>query len=270
LRIGTAGFSYQDWKGVFYPTDIREGDFLRFYSEQFPCVEIDSTYYAIPGSSMFEALSKNVPEGFKFTVKVPGSFTHEREKFEESLGPFRRSIQPIVGKGMLGCLVAQFPYSFKSSREGLEHIVKIREGMEQPMVVEFRHVSWQKEDVYEFLQDHEIGYVNVDLPRIYGLPSPSGVVTADVAYVRFHGRVDAKTWWEPEEARQRYAYLYSEEELKEWVPHIKSIESTSRNLYVVFNNHFRGFATQNATMMTRILSRERTNNTSPPRAEGRG
>jgi uncharacterized protein YecE (DUF72 family) len=257
VRIGTAGYSYQDWKGVFYPADMKESDFLRFYSGRFSCVEIDSTYYSIPGPSMFEAIAKKVPEGFRFTVKVPGSFTHQREKFQEALIPFRKSIQPIVENGMLGCLVAQFPYSFRSSREGLEHIVKIREGMELPLVVEFRHVSWQKEDVYEFLHDYDIGYVNVDLPRIYGLPTPSGVVTADVAYVRFHGRVDAKTWWEPEEAKLRYAYLYNEDELKEWVPHIRSIEGRSRNLYLVFNNHYRGFATQNAAMMTQIMSVER-------------
>jgi uncharacterized protein YecE (DUF72 family) len=237
---------------------MMENDFLRFYSTRFSCVEIDSTYYKTPGPSMFEAISKKVPEGFMFTVKVPSSFTHEREKFEEALVPFRKSIKPIVDKGMLGCLVAQFPYSFKSSREGLEHIVKIKEGVRLPLVVEFRHVSWQKEDVYEFLQDHDMGYVNVDLPRIYGLPTPSAVVTADVAYVRFHGRVDAKTWWEPEEAKLRYAYLYNEDELNQWVPHIRDMESRSRHLYVVFNNHFRGFATENATMMSRVLSREKT------------
>jgi uncharacterized protein YecE (DUF72 family) len=237
---------------------MMENDFLRFYSTRFSCVEIDSTYYEIPGPSMFDAISKKVPEGFMFTVKVPGPFTHEREKFEEALVPFRKSVQPIVDKEMLGCLVAQFPYSFKSSRQGLEHIVKIKEGVRLPLVAEFRHVSWQKEDVYEFLQDHDIGYVNVDLPRIYGLPTPSAVVTSDVAYVRFHGRVDAKTWWEPEEAKLRYAYRYNEDELNEWVPHIRDIESRSRHLYVVFNNHFRGFATENATMMTRVLSREKT------------
>ena len=259
MWIGTAGYSYQDWKGVFYPVDMKESEFLRFYSGRFSSVEIDSTYYAIPGPSMFEAISRKVSESFRFTVKVPGSFTHDRKKFQESLIPFKKSIKPIVEKGMLGCLVAQFPYSFRSSREGLEHILRIKEGLEEPMVVEFRHVSWQKEDVYEFLQDHGIGYVNVDLPRIYGLPTPSGVVTADVAYVRFHGRVDAKTWWEPEEAKLRYAYLYSEGELKEWVPHIRSIESRSRNLYVVFNNHYRGFATKNAVMMSQIVSRGEAN-----------
>jgi uncharacterized protein YecE (DUF72 family) len=256
VRIGTAGYSYSDWRGVFYPADMKEADFLRFYSERFSCVEIDTTYYRVPGPSMFEAISKKVPEGFMFTVKVPGTFTHEREKFEQDLAPFRRSVQPIADNGTLGCLVAQFPYSFKSSREGLEHVVKIKEGMGLPMVVEFRHVSWQKEDVYEFLQDHEIGYVNVDLPRIYGLPLPSGVVTTDVAYVRFHGRVDAKTWWEPEEAKQRYAYLYKEEELEEWVPHIKSIEGRAKSTYVVFNNHYGGFAPQNAAMMKDVMSME--------------
>ena len=263
MRVGTAGYSYTDWRGIFYPADMKESDFLRFYSERFSCVEIDSTYYRIPEPSMFEAISKKVPEGFMFTVKVPGAFTHEREKFVETLVPFKESIQPIVDSGMLGCLVAQFPYSFKASREGLEHIVKIKVGMEQPLVVEFRHVSWQKEDIYEFLQDHGIGYVNVDLPRIPGLPTPSQVVTADVAYVRFHGRVDAKTWWEPEEAKQRYAYLYNEDELKEWVPHIRGMESRAKSTYVVFNNHFRGFATQNAAMMKRIVSGERSSKSGP-------
>jgi uncharacterized protein YecE (DUF72 family) len=125
-------------------------------------------------------------------------------------------------------------------------------------VVEFRHRSWQNRNVYSFLEDRGIGYVNVDLPRIYGLPVPSETVTsADVAYVRFHGRVDAKTWWEPEQAKQRYAYIYSEEELREWVPRIKKNESMSRRLYVVFNNHFRGFATQNAEKVEKALALRR-------------
>ena len=254
LMVGTAGYSYQDWKGVFYPPTMKDSDFLRFYSERFDCVEIDSTYYTVPSPFMFEAISKKVPEGFRFTVKVPGTFTHQREKFEETALEFRRSIEPIVEKGMLGCLVAQFPYSFKASGEGLEHIERISKGMRQPLVVEFRHRSWQNRNVYRFLEDRGIGYVNVDLPRIPGLPVPSETVTsADVAYVRFHERVDAKTWWEPGEAKQRYAYLYSEDELREWVPRIKHIESVSRHLYVVFNNHFRGFATQNAKMTGQIL-----------------
>ena len=264
MWIGTCGYSYPDWKGVFYPSGMKDSDFLRFYSERFACVEIDSTYYRIPDPLMFDAISKKVPEGFRFTVKVPSTFTHEREKFEETLDSFRKSIEPIVEKEMLGCLVAQFPYSFKGSREGLEHIVRINDGMRQPMVVEFRHRSWQNGNVYRFLQDRGIGYVNVDLPRIYGLPVPSEVVTADVAYVRFHGRVDAKTWWTPEESSQRYAYLYDEEELKEWVPRIRNMEGRARNLYVVFNNHFRGFATQNATMMTKVLSSQ------PPAVETSG
>lgn len=258
LMVGTAGYSYQDWKGVFYPVNMKETDFLHFYSERFPFVEIDSTYYTVPSPSMFEAISKKVPEGFKFTVKVPSTFTHQREKFEETAVEFRRSIEPIVENGMLGCLVAQFPYSFKGSGEGLERIERINEVMGQPLVVEFRHHSWQNRNVYTFLEDRGIGYVNVDLPRISSLPIPSETVTsADVAYVRFHGRVDAKTWWEPEEAKQRYAYLYSEKELREWAPRIRHIESMSRHLYVVFNNHFRGFAAQNAERMEEVLGLER-------------
>jgi uncharacterized protein YecE (DUF72 family) len=205
---------------------------------------------------MFEAISMKVPRGFLFTVKAPSTFTHQREKFEETLQPFKRSIEPIVDKGMLGCVVAQFPYSFKASQEGLDYIARIKEGMEQPTVVEFRHRSWQNENVFRFLEDHEIGYVNVDLPPIYGLPVPSEVVTADIAYVRFHGRVDAKTWWSPEESKQRYGYLYEEDELKEWVPRIRNMDGKSKQLYVIFNNHFRGFATQNAAMMARMLREE--------------
>jgi uncharacterized protein YecE (DUF72 family) len=258
LMVGTAGYSYQDWKGVFYPPTMKDSDFLHFYSERFACVEIDSTYYAVPSPSMFESISKKVPEGFKFTVKVPSTFTHQREKFEETAAEFRRSIEPIVEKGMLGCLVAQFPYSFKGSGEGLEHIERINVSMGQPLVVEFRHRSWQNRNVYSFLEDKGIGYVNVDLPRIAGLPVPSETVTsADVAYVRLHGRVDAKTWWEPEEAKQRYAYLYNEDELREWVPRIRHMESMSRHLYVVFNNHFRGFATRNAETMGEVLGLKR-------------
>ncbi|MCP8323215.1 MAG: DUF72 domain-containing protein [Candidatus Methylarchaceae archaeon HK02M2] len=257
IWIGTSGYSFADWKGEFYPKSLKQKDFLRYYSRFFSVVEIDSTYYRIPHPKMFLALMKKVPREFKFTVKTPSTFTHEREKFEETLEPYKKSIDPLFRKGMLACILAQFPYSFKYSTENLDYVSEVTMSLEAPSCVEFRHISWQNEKVVNHLRDRGIGFVNVDLPKLPGLPRPSSTTTSDeIAYVRFHGRVDAKTWWHPPEPHERYNYEYSIDELKEWVPSIMKLKGEAKDLYIMFNNHYQGRAVRSAEAMTKLLPKE--------------
>jgi uncharacterized protein YecE (DUF72 family) len=253
IRVGTSGYSYADWKGPFYPRALTTSKYLAYYARYFDVVEIDATYYRIPGPRVFEAMARKVPPGFRFAVKTPSTFTHQRAQFDATLEPYRKSVLPLVRRGKLLCFLAQFPQSFRYSPENLRFVGEVSASLDRPLCVEFRHVSWQREDVYAFLADKGIGFVNVDLPRLPGLPRPSATVTASVAYVRFHGRVDAKAWWQSEEAHQRYDYAYTTAQLEEWLPRITHVAARAKETLVLFNNHFRGKAVRAAIEMRRLL-----------------
>jgi len=147
IRIGTSGYSYEDWKSLFYPRGLPSSDFLKYYSNFFDCVEIDFTHYRIPEPSVTYAITRKVPTSFRFVVKAPDTFTHKRSKFLETLEPFRKTTNPIIKKGMLACYLAQFPSSFKYTKENLEHIARIAGNLDAPVSVEFRARAWQNEEV---------------------------------------------------------------------------------------------------------------------------
>ncbi|MBI2184996.1 MAG: DUF72 domain-containing protein [Thaumarchaeota archaeon] len=255
IRVGTSGYSYQDWKGAFYPQNLASKDFLKHYSNFFDCVEIDSTYYRIPSLFLIDALTKKVPSSFRFTVKTPSTFTHTRDKFLETLEPFRKATAPMIRKGMLACYLAQFPSSFPYSKDSLAHIADIANNLDAPLCVEFRKRDWQKDEVYEFLREKRTGFANVDTPRFKTLPVPSAVATSEIGYVRFHGRNVAK-WWRHEQTYERYDYVYTTEELQEWIPRIKQIQEKTKVTYILFNNHFRAKAIDSANNMKKLLGIE--------------
>jgi len=257
IRVGTSGWSYKEWRGAFYPNSIKADQYLRFYSRRFLCVEIDSTYYRMPTRRMFDLVSAKVPSGFIFTVKVPSEFTHERKLDGSSVKRFKDAVYPMLIAGKLGGFLAQFPYSFRKSAENLRYIGALAaELTDQAQVfVEFRHSSWEgDEETLNYMRNMNIGYVNVDLPRISGLPGPTSICTSNKgSYVRFHGRVDARTWWTPPESRDRYAYRYNNKELMEWVPRIRELSSLSRFTFVMFNNHYGGYSVENAISFAALI-----------------
>ncbi|MCP8310640.1 MAG: DUF72 domain-containing protein [Candidatus Methylarchaceae archaeon HK01M] len=257
IWVGTSGYSFADWKGEFYPKSLKQKDYLNYYSRFFSVVEIDSTYYRIPHPKMFLALIQKVPRDFKFTVKTPSTFTHERTKFDETLEPYKKSVDPILQRGMLVCFLAQFPFSFKYSPENLDYVSEVAISLDAPTCIEFRHESWLNETVYEHLRDRGIGFVNVDLPKLPGLPRPSSIATSDeIAYIRFHGRVDARSWWHPKQPHERYNYEYSEDELKEWVPRIQELKGMAKELYILFNNHYQGRSVRSANTIKKLLPKK--------------
>ncbi len=256
LKIGTSGYSYRDWLGAFYPDGTETKDFLSYYSKYFDAVEINSTYYRTPSARMFEEMVKKVPSTFKLAVKTPSTFTHERSRYAGSLRPFRECLEPLVRKGLLGCLLAQFPHSFRPSASGFDYLRRMAEDLEvvAPLCIEFRHSSWQSDEVYTFLKKNNIGYVNVDLPRLELLPKPSSITTSrEIGYIRLHGRVEEERWWRPAQPFERYNYIYREEELEEWLPIVRKVQSSSEDLYVFFNNHYSGKSVKAALDMKRLL-----------------
>jgi uncharacterized protein YecE (DUF72 family) len=247
LHIGTCGFSYRDWVGPFYPAGIKSLEMLPFYAERFRCVEIDSTYYAIPKPQLFESMDRRTPPNFRFTVKAPGSITHlpaDSAPQSADASAFRASLEPIQSAGKLAAVLAQFPHSFRPGPDALRRLKWLRaEWPDINLIAEFRHRDWQADE----------GWCNVDEPRFASLMRPSSEVTSEVGYIRFHGRNYGK-WWKQERAsHERYDYLYSAQELTEWLPRIAAVDDQAQQTYVFFNNHHLGNAATNAQQLAEML-----------------
>ncbi|NSW91746.1 MAG: DUF72 domain-containing protein [Firmicutes bacterium] len=252
IYIGTAGYSYKDWIGSFYPDNIKPNSMLEYYSTHFNFVEINSTYYHMPAIRLFESINKKTPKTFRFSVKIFGGFTHERNLGFDEARQFKYAIQPLVESNKLICLLAQFPYSFHYTRENIEHIKNLRlwfSGLE--INVEFRNHNWVNKEVMRFLKNEGMGFVCVDGPNIRGLIGSVIAITSRISYLRMHGK-NAEKWYSGE-GSERYNYLYSKSELIEWVTKIKELENNSDITVVSFNNHPLGKAVENARALRALL-----------------
>ncbi len=251
LYIGTAGYYYDDWIGPVYPTGTPKKNFLEFYAHEFSFTEINSSFYRLPSRHMFYRMQQKTPPNFQFVVKAYRGFTHERENTYHR--EFKDALVPLIENRKLGCVLAQFPYSFRYSPANLAYLRFLREQFEDlPVAVEFRHASWVNDEVFGFLRANNVAYVIVDLPKLAALPPPVVKVTSDIAYVRFHGR-NARKWWHHTYAYERYDYLYREEELKPWVPAIQQAVREARKTFISFNNHYQGKAVVNARMLMQLI-----------------
>ncbi|MCL6520165.1 MAG: DUF72 domain-containing protein [Armatimonadetes bacterium] len=253
IRIGTSGFSYDDWKGPFYPQGISKSEMLAYYASKFPTVEVNSTFYAIPSANTFKRMVEKTPTDFDFVVKAYKELTHSPEVNLDFFRQFKMAISPLNESGKLGCILAQYPWSFRKNIENMDRVRKLRhEFGELPVAVEFRNSSWISKETFELLREHNIGFCCVDEPRLHGLMPDVVVATSAIGYVRFHGR-NAEKWWTHEEAWQRYDYLYTNEELSEWVPKIRKLAESCDRTYLFFNNHHAGNAAKNAQMIASLL-----------------
>lgn len=252
VRVGTSGYSFEDWRGPFYPGDIEKGKMLDFYVKHFPTVEINSTYYRIPHRRVFENMLAKAPEGFDFMVKVPQSLTHKREDISKDSMDFKEAVRPLSDAGRLSGVLAQFPYSFRFSPAGLDYLCRCRDELApHPIYVEFRHNGWVNRTMYDRLVAESIGYVSVDEPSLPGLLNPDCFATMDTAYIRLHGR-NAEHWWKG--GALRYDYLYSPDELASWLEKITKIIAKGKKAYVFFNNCHLGQAAGNARDFVQMLS----------------
>jgi uncharacterized protein YecE (DUF72 family) len=253
IRIGTSGFSYQDWVGPVYPEGLPKQEWLPYYAQEFSTCELNFSYYRIPGAATLQSIADKVPDGFLFSIKAYKGITHEREEPEPQMERFRASLAPLIDAGKLACVLAQFPYSFHANRENYAYLERVREGFgDLPVVVEFRSREWIHRRTFEFLRRLDLGYCCVDQPRFKSLVPPVAEVTGPVGYVRFHGR-NYQKWWQHDEAWERYDYAYSDEELLEWVPKITQLDEEAPLTLVYMNNHWAGQAVGTARQLTELI-----------------
>jgi len=253
IFIGTSGWSFQDWKGVFYPEKISSDEMITFYVQHFRCAELNTTYYQIPPYSMFENLVENTPDAFEITVKLNRHTTHSGENPMQAARDLNNAVTPLKEAQKFAGFLGQFPSSFKNneSNRGFLHALRT-EVPDVPIFVEFRHTSWLEKPLYKFLHQNRLGYVCVDEPPLKGLLPPQTITTTDTGYVRFHGR-NTGTWWNAEKG-DRYDYSYTTEELQEWVERLEQMRTRVSKLYIFFNNCHHGQAPLNARQMQAFFS----------------
>jgi uncharacterized protein YecE (DUF72 family) len=240
IYFGTSGFSYKDWAGIYYPAGMPQRDWLSFYAREFNTCEINSTYYALPTVTTLKSMEAKTGEGFLFVIKANQEMTHQRENNAHVSEQFRQVLEPLIAAHKLGCILAQFPYSFDFNRLNWEYLFQLRKRLEGlPLVIEFRNARWLKVEVFQWLRQQEMGFCCVDEPQLPNLIPPIAEATSNIGYIRFHGRNKDK-WWQHDEAYERYDYTYKPEELNEWLPKIKKLADTTEKTFVFANNHWRG------------------------------
>lgn len=259
IRIGPSGWSYDDWHGIVYPSPVpRRFDALAFLSRYFNAIEINSTFYRPPAPRMVESWVRRVPppDAFRFTVKLWQRFTHQRsEPYEPSAArDFLAALQPMMNSGHFGCLLLQFPWSFRCDESTFDWLARLSDDVrESRPVVEVRHTSWDNDEARERLRGLGLSYCNIDQPALRDCIGPASHVTGPIGYVRFHGRRH-DTWFATDApSHERYNYLYSRKELEAWAPRIHDIAGAAEETYVFTNNHYRGQGPANALQLRAML-----------------
>jgi uncharacterized protein YecE (DUF72 family) len=257
LRIGTSGWSYPpstgpgSWTGLFYP--LSRTDELKFYSRYFNTVEINSTFYRPCAPKTAESWVKRTPDDFEFTVKAWQHFTHGKEGWTQTdIDEFKQGIEPLAESGKLGCILFQFPASFRHTPETLERLKSLLEQFaDYPKATELRHRSWGDVDR---LSSFNAASAFIDEPKFKDSIRQELQVKGSLLYLRFHGRKFDK-WWRHEHRNERYDYLYKSEELQPYAIRLKSIleDKNVQRAYVFFNNHPGAKAIANAVMMRAML-----------------
>jgi uncharacterized protein YecE (DUF72 family) len=280
VRIGCSGWNYDDWRGGLYPAGEPKRRWLELYAERFDTVEVNTTFYGQPRAEVTRGWAERTPAGFQFSVKLYQKFTHP-EMFKDRLrraagatperdgligalvrpngadiDEFRRGIDPLADAGKLGALLAQFPPSFKNGdaeRAYLADLLRAFGGF--PVAVELRHRSWSDglRETLALLDAFEAAFVQIDEPKFRfsirqnHLPNVRGFY-----YMRLHGR-NAANWWRHEKAEDRYDYLYSADELKEFTDIAGAARELVKKVYLYANNHFSAKSVANAAMIKHQL-----------------
>lgn len=251
IRLGTSGFSYDDWVGPVYPPGLPRRAWLEHYATLFDTVELNVTFYRVPDRRTVAGWVERTPEGFLFSVKAHRSLTHERPQADAPA--FLDGLAPLIESGRLACVLAQFPHAFHPGPANRAYLERLRHDLSGlPLVVEFRDRAWADEVTFADLERLGLGFCCVDEPPLPGLMPPIARATASPAYVRLHGR-NADRWWEHEQAWQRYDYSYRDDELREWLPRLQALDGQVPLTLVYANNHYRGQSVETLRQLQRLL-----------------
>jgi uncharacterized protein YecE (DUF72 family) len=242
IHVGCSGWNYSEWRDNFYEGATQK-KFFEVYSQTFDTVEINNTFYKFPTESVIQKWEKESPENFIFSIKAPRLITHTKNRFSEELVSKFYSVISLL-KNKLGCILFQFPPSFKYDKKILDHIVE-NLNYDYRNVIEFRHSSWEIDSVFNLFKEKGIIFCNLSSPIENQRPPYVIHHTAEDMFIRFHG---VAHW---------YNHNYSEEELKKWADKVK--EFGPKRVWAYFNNTSRGDAVYNAIRFRELLEEKEKN-----------
>jgi uncharacterized protein YecE (DUF72 family) len=174
----------------------------------------------------------------EFVIKAFKALTHEitDQSIPDVLPQFKEAITPFFQSNTLGAVLVQLPQSFHYTPSSQVYLQSLIKGFNPaPVCVEFRQREWLKDSVYAALKHLNPGFVCVDEPPLRGLFPPVAVATSDIDYIQFHGR--DRSQWYAGDSKERYDYLYSEDELTTWLPKIDTLAEQTEKVFIFFNNH---------------------------------
>ena len=279
IRIGTAGWSYKDWDGIFYPSGMarRKQHPLEYLARFFDTTEINTSFYGPLKPEWAKLWCRKVAavnKNFLFTAKLYRAFTHSPiavmeptsaatiRPTDEDEARTREGLDAIAGEGRLGALLIQFPVSFKNTSLNREYLDRLlRQFIEYPRVVEVRHSSWNDVETLAAFAQKDVGFCNIDQPVLGRSLAPTEHVTAAIGYVRLHGR-NYEHWFadqgfDSDNRNDRYNYLYNQRELASWKERIMSVAERALTTYVITNNHFESKAGVNALELKAMITGKR-------------
>ena len=288
VKIGVAA-----WGDLndYYPRGMKPAEKLTFYAAEFPLVEVDTSYYAIPAPRMPASWVSATPDGFTFNVKafrlftghptppkflppdvraaLPAELASKRSLYYNDVPDrhrdalwemFREVVDTIRGAGKLGVVLFQFPPWFMPRRSSYAHVDECRERMAgYPVAVELRNRFWLADDGLEetlsYLRRAGISFVSVDEPQGFNSSVPPVAdVTGQFGIVRFHGR-NRDTWEKKglKKSAERFDYYYTEAEMAEWAPRIETMRSSADEVHVIINTNNQDQASVNARLAAKVF-----------------
>ncbi|MCD6129486.1 MAG: DUF72 domain-containing protein [Deltaproteobacteria bacterium] len=239
LYIGTSGFFYKGWRGIFYPSKLETYEWLPYYAGIFNTVELNSTFYHLPKAKTVKGWIQRVPDGFVYSAKIYREITHQRllKNTEKGVYLFLHILKPLGQK--LGVFLFQLPPNIRFNKSLLLDFCKALPGHYR-FSIEFRDKSWFTEETYNILCKYNVAFCISHMKKIETIYW----ITADFVYIRLHG------------PQKMYASSYSDDELYSWTLFVKKQLNKEKDVYVYFNNDFRGYAPKNALKLREFLNDE--------------
>ncbi len=288
IRVGTASWTDPTLidSGWYPPEADTPERRLRYYARQFPLVEVDATYYALPAEQTAASWAARTPAGFTFNVKAFSLFTQHPTRVaalptdlrpaaeqtgkdriylkdidsgvtDQAWQRFLAALEPLHQAGKLGAILLQFPPWFPISRSHKEYIVACAQRVAPRRVcIEFRNRTWMtpenQEETLRFLASNRLPYVCVDMPQGHrdSIPPVTAATDPDLAVVRLHGHSDK---WTSKDIHERFGYRYTERELGDWAPKVRALAEDAGTTHVLFNNCYRDYAQTNARQLAELL-----------------
>lgn len=236
IFVGTSGWNYNHWRGVFYPENLTAKEWFNYYRKKFDTVEINNTFYNLPASSVFKNWRRQAPADFTYVIKANRYITHMKKlkKPGSALKKFFSRIKYL--KGNLGPILYQLPPYWRCNTERLKEFLG-KLPRDKIHVFEFRDDSWFVKEVFKILDSHNASFCVHDMPYV---KCPEEV-TGKIAYLRLHG------------AKAIYQGGYSIKALKRWTRWVNTQARENRDVYVYFNNDTEGHAPEDAAKLKKLL-----------------